>query len=268
MKLIFIVLLVHAVSYSQSKIRVLDATSLEPVRYANILFINNGKTFLTDSLGSFSLDNKINIKISCLGYEDMTIENADSDTIYMRPKVNLLNEVKLSKRKTNKPIELGFHKTRKKNLNIPFSKNINRYYGAHIRNDDNKNYFIKELIVRLKSNAVQSVVRLHLYEFDDKSGKIIKEIMNENVILRIDGKSNIRKVDIQNLNITFPQGGVVLAIEPIENTESINIGIGALEMGNLVNYMVFDENLVDSHQLGQKGSEVNWCFMFGISVIE
>src|SRR6187551_2609399 len=88
-------------SYSQNfqinKI-VVDKNTKEPIEYAEVF--NTESNSVTNNYGSFifsSTKNEINIKK--LGYEDMQIKFDDfkgKDTIYMNPKMVLLDEVIIS----------------------------------------------------------------------------------------------------------------------------------------------------------------------------
>lgn len=162
-------------SYSQNfqinKI-VVDKNTKEPIEYAEVF--NSESNSVTNNYGSFifsSTKNEINIKK--LGYEDMQIKFDDfkgKDTIYMNPKMVLLDEVIIS---DYKPIINKVYKKIPENYQLkPFSDQ----------------FFLRSILK--KDGAI--------VKFQDISGKAQRETM----FMTPQIKKNKYKVEILNMRKT------------------------------------------------------------------
>lgn len=94
---LFISVCLSALSYGQTEItaRVVDRDSSKPVPFASVGVVGTARGISTNLNGEFSLSIPIGatLKITCVGYESLTIEGDVPAVIYLYPSTTQLNEV-------------------------------------------------------------------------------------------------------------------------------------------------------------------------------
>lgn len=259
-----VLLLLFSIQLYSQKITIKDNSTQEKIAYAIIKDLKTKKRILTDSLGEINLSKDAPIVISCLGFYDRTIQRPfKEDVIYLKPKMQTLQQVTLT---DNPKIiqEYGFHKAKKRSFRISNAEK-EFYPSVYIRNSEpNKLAKLSKIFLKLKSKE-EGRVRLHLYSFNYQNKKIEKEILNKNIILKLDNSRKLRKVDISNLNLTLPKNGLLVAIELLENTNSIEIAIGDSEKKEGSTYYVNPANLEKPIPIPMGNNKLS--YMFGFSVI-
>ena len=259
-----LLLLFFSIQLYSQKITIKDASTQENIDYAVIKDLKTKKRILTDSIGDINLSKDAPIVISCLGFLDKTIQHPfQKDVIYLRPKTQTLQQVTLTdKPKINQ--EYGFHNAKKRSFQI---SNVEKkfYPSVYIDNPEiNNEGKIYKIFLKLKSKK-NAQVRLHLYSFDRENGKIQKEILNKNSILKIDNTRKTREIDISDLNLSFPKNGLLIAIELLENTDSIEIAIGDSDKNVGQTFYVNPTNLDQPISIPMGNNKLS--YMFGLSVL-
>lgn len=259
-----LLLLFFSIQLYSQKVTIKDASTQENIAYAVIKDLKTKKRILTDSIGDINLSKDAPIVISCLGFHDKTIQHPfQKDVIYLRPKTQTLQQVTLTdKPKVNQ--EYGFHNAKKRSFQI---SNVEKkfYPSVYIDNPEiNNEGKIYKIFLKLKSKK-NAQVRLHLYSFDRENGKIQKEILNKNIILKIDNTRKTREIDISDLNLSFPKNGLLIAIELLENTDSIEIAIGDSDKNVGQTFYVNPTNLDQPISISMGNNKLS--YMFGLSVL-
>jgi len=206
--------------------KLLDASTNQPIVYANISFLKGDKGISSQENGVFSLEIEENelkekIHISCLNYKDTVVfaKDLQNKTLFLNSKNVELEEVVLSKKvdrefivdklkrrdikssfggiQSSPWIITKFFDFKDKYVETPYLKEITVYFGS--------------LLGRRKSKF-----RIRLFKVDTLHNKPLSEdLTNKEIIAysrKIDGKV---KIDISKLDIEFPKKGFFVGLERI-----------------------------------------------------
>lgn len=205
--------------YSQ-KITVFDSKTKLPISFANFSLFNQddfiygsycsdkGELVIPDGL----LYSKI--KITCIGYENLEInkENIKNDTLLLSLAVYPLKEIVITPNKKKKLVDLGFFNSKRKTL-LGASKGMK--ICTFIENPYTEIKRIHSFLFKIRNdNDTKLGFKLHLYEKDSVSNLPGKELLQEEIIIILDGKSkNVVEHDVTKHNIDFPANGAFVGIE-------------------------------------------------------
>jgi hypothetical protein len=244
----FFILFFVQLTYSQNiKGVVLDSISKKPIELTNVFFTDTYYGTFTNEKGVFQLnikDNKSDILITNIGYESKKIKlasfvyNKDSSAIfYLKPKIEELDAVIISNKKSNYSSIKSILSEREKTLYYAFqfgSENV-----TFIKNEFRKKGKIQTVLLDLKRVSdykepckkckVEYIVSLNIkfYEYDKRNKIPGKEIYNKNIIVELQNKTYKLKVDVDSLNIKFPEDGVCVGVETVNSKyERINHRFG------------------------------------------
>ena len=219
-----ILLLANSIfTYSQnSNYIILDSKTNEPIPYVAIKFLKTNKGVYSNDKGVFiNNEKKDSIQISHLNYSSKNIRLSEqsSETIYLNPILNMLDEIILEKNKSKEKI-IGYVK-KKKTLSwiikpktelttlIKYSKKINA--------SEIKKIFIsigKETLEKNKNLIFNSVFRVNLYS--NKNNKPDTSLINKPIIINVNQDSNnIIEINTEEFSIDFPVEGIFVAVEMI-----------------------------------------------------
>jgi len=200
--------------------KLLDATTKNPVVYANISFLNTEKGISSNEDGSFSmyLDKKYlsgKIHISCLNYKDtiVTANALQNSTLYLQAKTEVLNEIILS-RKLEKQVVLD-----------PVKKDISRMHSRGLRMvakyfpNTKKNaccsYITKITIEFPRRGNKQSKFRFRIFDRDPVTGKPKSDLLLENIPVTVNADQTQVELDVTDHNIKMPKDGFFVAFEKL-----------------------------------------------------
>ncbi len=228
MKFLFLFLF-SIISYSQ-KIIVVDSLSKENLPFANITlkkdndeilkdYLNENGTYLIDKNKSFT-----HISISNLGYNPKEImRNRVKDTIFLVPKINLIEEVLVTKNIKNNFSIVGLVNERK-HQEFDLGKGVEKV--IFIKNEFNIEKRIKSILLKIKKTGKGKIAfRIHLYENNNMIPG--NNLLDENIISYLDEKKmSITEIDISDLSLIFPKEGVFVGIE--------NVGIIDADFNNKI----------------------------------
>ncbi len=194
-----------------------DSKSKLPVPFAIIKA--NDKTFYTDSLGYFRIDNQIlnEITVSCLGYESKTvIVNCKESVIFLKPKAIVLPEIKVSPKFT-KTKNLGVTEKTK----ISVSGLDGSIISVFIPNETSTQKVISKIVLPYKAvKHFTSSFRFHIYKIAD-NGKPGSEMIERNLVGYPRKKKGKIEIDIKEYNLAIPKEGIFIGIEWISSNNPI-----------------------------------------------
>lgn len=200
--------------YSQQK-QILDKDTNEKIPYATLIFYQNNKVvsgLYSDENGFFDFDqnlifNKLNI--SCIGYNTITIDNLNSNFIYMSKKTVELEEVVIT---NDKKIKLGFIEAEKTNDKVGVS--IGLEIAEFIKNDLNYPAKINSILFKVKKVKTKVSYRVHLYLPSKNGFYPTDDLITENIIQTIEPNAKgLIEINLAMLGITLPKEGVFVGIE-------------------------------------------------------
>lgn len=270
--------------------KIIDQKTKQPITGVIVLNLSNQKNATyTDEEGIFHLlaTKNDSIKITCIGYKDSVIKNAESlnsSSIELRPNFILLDEVVIKSNPKGSSYSLG--NTGKKDQYSAQGGTKGSVLLVFVPNiDSSKNKLITKLKYELstierKKNEYRSedekinkgVIRVRLYSSKDTSVFPNSELLPENIIQTIPLKNKQTLiVDISKYKINFPANGVFVGLEWLgekNNSYEINLNPAFRMIKSKIDPFSF---------ISFYGKEFNYCGrvlnlyhtpMFGIEVEE
>jgi hypothetical protein len=200
--------------------KLLDAQTKKPVVYANISFLNTEKGISSQENGTFLmyLDQKYlngNVHISCLNYKDTIISASvlQNNTVFMRPKIEVLNEIVLS-RKLEKEVVLD---PVKKDIIRMHSKGLRMVakYFPNTKKNECCQYLSNITIEFPRRGNKNSKFRFRIFDRDPKTGKPKDDLLLENIPVTITEDQTQVVLDVSDQNIKIPKDGFFVAFEKL-----------------------------------------------------
>jgi len=222
LKNFFLFILFFLISFccNSQKIAVLDSKTKVFIPFANYyLFLdesmikgsycsNHGEIYIPKGL----LYNKI--KVTCIGYENLEIfkNTIINDTLLLTPTVYPLNEVVIKANKNEEFISLGYTKSKRK---VEYSAIKGMKICTFIDNPLNEKKQIRSFLFKIHNyNNTKLGFKLHLFEKDTISNLPGKELLEQDIIVILEGKSRkLIEHYVDVYNIEFPAEGAFVGIE-------------------------------------------------------
>lgn len=201
-----------------------DFEDKTPIPFVNISFIKNneivgGKVCDMNGLVTIEKSDKYDtIEFSCIGYETFIIKDVFNlpNNIYLKHKINVLNEIIVSKRK-HSFLVIGYSNSDKK-TNVGIGKGIEEV--VFIENKYRKQLHIKSFLFRIKKNHSKTAFRIHFYKKSLRTNEPEEELLTEDLIQYLDEKTKgLIEIDVANLGIELPIDGAYVGIEVLGTIE-------------------------------------------------
>ena len=200
--------------------QLLDASTKDPVVYANLSFLDTEKGISSNEDGTFRmyLDQKYlsgRIHISCLNYHD-TIVKADAlqnSKFYLKPKTEILNEIiltrKLEKKVILDPVKKGIISMHSRGLRM-----VAKYF-PNTKKNTCCTYLTKITIEFPRRKNQNSKFRFRIFDVDEKTGEPSSDLLLENIPVTIGEYDTQVELDITDHNIKMPKNGFFVAFEKL-----------------------------------------------------
>ncbi len=241
MKIWFSVLIILITNFGYSQIisgKIVDSISQKPLDLATISFKNSSYNVLSDAEGRFKIDG-INLPsyllVSNIGYKTKKIEISAKENNYvinLSPQIEQLDEILIVS--TKKKVEYnGDKRLKSKNENSEYvGFQFNTENCVYVKNPYNKKGKIKSIILEVsklkgylenKKYKIDYLATFNLkfYKYDIQKNKPGKEIYSKNLIIEPENKNYKLTIDVDSLQIPFPENGVCVGVEII-NTKYKN----------------------------------------------
>jgi hypothetical protein len=232
-----------------------DSKSKLPIPFAIIK--TSDKTFYTDSLGYFQVDNQVNsnkIIVSCLGYESKTvIVNCKESIIFLKQKAIILPEIKVSPKPT-KTKNLGVTEKTK----ISVSGLDGSIISVFIPNETSTHKVISKIVVPYKAiKHFTSSFRFHIYKISN-DGKPGSEMIERNLVGYPIKKKGKIEIDVKEYNLEIPKEGIFIGIEWISSDNPITDKKGNKLASDIAVFM--SKKLNEKYQCWEKrvANESDW----------
>ncbi|WP_293870664.1 hypothetical protein [Flavobacterium sp.] len=215
-----IILFLFSFCCNSQKLIVQDAKTKKTISFVNY-FLYQDEKLVTGGYcsedGVIQLNSEIlfnKIKLSCIGYENLEISKniINNDTLLLTPAVYPLKEVVVKTNKKDEFVNLGYIKSKRKTW-LTAIKGMK--ICAFIDNPFHETKLIHSFLFKIcNNNSTKLGFKLHLFEKDSLTNNPGKELLKQDIIVILDGKSN---KDIENIisqyNIDFPAQGAFVGIE-------------------------------------------------------
>jgi hypothetical protein len=220
---LFILIFVQ-LSFGQINSILIDENTKIPITYAKIWIENEIIETFSNDKGYFSLITKSendSIIISHIGFKTKKIAVSEiKDTILLKSSILKFEEVFVSQRKNKKQFT----------VNRIDEKKIDWYFGTGV---DNHWLFAKYFPFNKKYNETKFLKKISLFtgvnkkvNFNirlystDKDGKPLENLTPNNIIATAKKGYNKTEINVIDLNILFPENGLFVAIENVEDINS------------------------------------------------
>ncbi len=197
--------------------KILDAHSKEAIPYVNIWIehTNNGTT--SDINGHFEIDSKPAdsiIVFSAVGYETSVFPiNRLKDSILLHPFITELSEItvtpQIGKLKTT------IDKFKKRKINHYFACGTVPWMLARkfeFKQEYKKTPFLDRIKILTRSEKKDAVFHIRIYDVNE-DGEPGSPLHEKNIIGKARKGKKYTKVDLDSLQIKFPEGGLFIAFE-------------------------------------------------------
>lgn len=202
-----------------SQMKVVDEKSRIGIGYATVLFYKEDKLLggvYSDSIGGFTLPKNIDkVKVSCIGYKELEIEDLEvlnSGQIKLKNDVFELNEVVV----TNNVYVLGYL-DRKKSDEVRFSTGLE--VGVFIENDLGQEAKVKVVKFKVLKTRDNLKYRIRFYECDENHLVPGVEITKSHKIYSLKkGFKGLVEVNVEEENIIISEKGLYVSIECLDGS--------------------------------------------------
>jgi hypothetical protein len=209
------------------RIQIVDRNSKEPISYATLTKLDDGKGSFADVLGfaSFDLNQTSKYIISCIGYQNDTIVPFNSPPIlFLKPNIYDLQSFEIVGRKTkSKEFEVGFYKSFSL---VPYYSSLPRKMSVctfiPFKRTSNASLISK---VKLNIGAGKSkiydsfVVRIYIKENHNKFPG--KDLLKSDMVVKINQNSFKYNFPLKEL-VRFPENGCFVGFEVIGKIDKQN----------------------------------------------
>jgi hypothetical protein len=216
MKKLITLLILTLSTTAQIKGIVKDSITKQPVGYAAVLIEGTKTGVNTESDGSFFIDysEKANkLVITALGYQDKTIVLPTNDPIYLAPKINQIEEIKIQNKLARSEIVVGEYKSK----NFTFSNGgFKQMLGKLIEySDEIANHpYIKTLQFSAKSDINGAKIKLRFFEVNNQQ-QAGDDYLFEDIVVTVKKGRNKNIVDLAKYNIKIPSEGLFIFFESL-----------------------------------------------------
>lgn len=203
--------------FSQINATIIDEKTNEKVPFVNIWVENENIGTSADANRKFTLEKIKSDKIlvfSAIGYENLKINsNEIKEVVKLVPTITNLKEVVLIQRKNNK--KLVIEKYKKSIINHYWACNFPKIEARlfNYKQEYSNTPFLRTIKVLTNNEKKEDAVfNVRLYNIG-KNGLPESTIYDENILgYAKNGKKNT-EIDVSNLNIQFPEKGIIIAVE-------------------------------------------------------
>lgn len=200
--------------------QLLDASTKDPVVYANLSFLDTEKGISSNEDGTFRmyLDEKYlsgKIHISCLNYKDTIVQasSLQNTVLYLTPKSEVLNEILLTRKLEQKvvldPVKKGIVSMHSRGLRM-----VAKYF-PNTKKNKCCSYLTKITIEFPRRKNQQSKFRFRVFGVDEKTGKPASDLLLENIPVTIGEYDTQVELDLTDHNIKMPENGFFVAFEKL-----------------------------------------------------
>lgn len=204
----------------------------EPIPYATIQLADKQSGTYTNEDGSFKITVSPDqaLIFSALSYKKVTLTVSEIEA--MNSVVTLeddpagLTEITIvagNRKRKSKLETFGYHRAEKKSRLV--AKTPGFQLATRIENPRKRVGYVESIILNVVSSG-KSRVRLLLYAADNFPAEQIK-LLPVNLVIDIGLKQGLKKVDVSDYGIQFPEEGLIVGVEFIGNVKN-----GKVEIAN------------------------------------
>jgi hypothetical protein len=214
---ILLLLLFFKFSFGQINGIVKDSKTRLPISYVNIGVENKEVGVSANEKGEFVLvgANQNDVLIfSAVGYQSLKIKQSDiKEEVFLEERIFDLMELAVNPRKGKKIYQLG--NIDRKEINSFFANrgypHINGRYIPFTENISATRY-LKEIRFLTRSKIRNAIFNIRLLTLND-NGNPIEYYSEQNIIGQCKKGMSITKINVENLNIKFPETGLIVGVE-------------------------------------------------------
>ncbi len=214
---ILVILLLSQLSFAQISGTVKDSKTKVGISYVNIGVENKEIGVSANENGAFilpKLDENDILIFSAVGYKPLKLKFKDLiGGVYLEQNILELKELLVTPRIGKNTLKIGT--VDKKQIKSFFAnQGYPRMYGRFIPFAENisETRYIKEIRFLTRSKIRTTIFNVRLLTLN-KEGEPIEYYSEQNIIGQCKKGMNITAVDVKNLNIKFPESGLLVGVE-------------------------------------------------------
>lgn len=197
---------------AQKKISVYNSENHIPISYANI-WKDNAFYKTADSIGVFTIDDKTpetNLKITAIGFEDKILSSSVNEVL-LKPQLNVLDEVKITKKKNPQRESFGkFKKAGTVMSAVQYDAKM-ALVAKFFPNDKMEERFLNAVKFYTVTEDKNRIISLLFYT--NENGEPGKLINSDNIICRLKKGNHLNTIDVSGSDIVFPKEGVFVVLQ-------------------------------------------------------
>lgn len=221
--------------------KILDSITNKPLDLASITVVGNDYSSFTDSRGEFAIkviNNNDSLRLSYVGYETKIVhlseftENKEYNPIYyLKSKSNKLEEIVISNNVLNYGVDKTIKSPRGKTQTFGFQFGTENC--TFVANPYKKKGKVKTIVLDIQKTPefnkripkwrrdYFAAFSVKFYRFDRQNNKPGEELYNKVIIVEPENKTYKLAINVDSLNIPFPENGLCVGVEII-NTKYTN----------------------------------------------
>lgn len=214
---ILVILLLSQLSFAQISGTVKDSKTKVGISYVNIAVENKEKGVSANENGKFFFNEMKQSDVlifSAVGYKALILKQSEiKGDVFLEEIILDLKELAVSPRKRKKITKIGI--VDKKQIKSFFAnQGYPRIYGRFIPFTDNiaETRYIKEIRFLTRSKIRTTIFNVRLLTLN-KEGEPIEYYSEQNIIGQCKKGMKITSVNVEDLNIKFPESGLIVGVE-------------------------------------------------------
>lgn len=203
--------------FSQTKGKILDKETSEPIPYVNISIKDKNFGTTSNEKGEFNIKEKTEnefLVVSSIGYEkEIVVVEGKEIVIYLKPKSYEIKEVHVKPNKEKREIVINSLKNKRSNHNFAcwdYAWIAAKYFTN--KPEYNETPYINSIRILTDSRVKNAMFNVRLLSTNE-NGEPFEEIYNENLIAYARKGKNTVSINVSDKNIYFPENGLFIALE-------------------------------------------------------
>jgi hypothetical protein len=205
------------ISFSQTKGKVLDFETSEPISFVNISIKDRNFGTTSNEKGEFIINENTEnefLVVSSIGYENALVEVAEKEiVIYLKPKTYEIKEVIVKPNKEKR--EIIVNSLRKKRSNHSFACNEYAWISAKqfdFKPEYKETPYISNIKILTNSRINNAMFNVRILSANEK-GEPSEEIYYENIIAYAKRGKKTVNINLSDKRIKFPEKRIFIALE-------------------------------------------------------
>jgi CarboxypepD_reg-like domain len=213
-RLVWVLLLISQIAFSQTKGVVKDSLTGKPIPYVNIWVENENIGTTSEENGTFEIKTSKDKQLlfSTIGYHSKkAVLNSKNEVLLLQKNIELEN-VDVIKLKKSETLLVGNSVFRRiTHLQGKYPQILAKRFDYD--SIYKKTPYLKEIEVFTQSEIKEATLKLRILLHDELTDLPIIDLVNEDIIVKVKRGRNKTKIDVSKHKIKFPKQGIAIGLE-------------------------------------------------------